>query len=135
MEKVVFNSIPMPPTSNKMYSMWRRGSKTYHVPSPELKAFQGKMLSYPIAQEKIDWLQTLKGPLSIECFFFFKRERLYTKKEAIKKLDVSNRIKALHDCLCRRLGIDDSLFFEVYAVKMPNLANDKEFVDVHISPC
>jgi Holliday junction resolvase RusA-like endonuclease len=135
MEKVVFNFIPMPPTSNKMYAMWRRGSKTYHVPSPELKAFQRKMESYVITEDKIDLVRAMKGPLSIECFFFFRRERLYTKKDTIKKLDVSNRIKALHDCLCKRLGIDDSLFFEVYAMKMPNLATSTEYVEVDISPC
>tara|TARA_R110000868_G_scaffold231059_1_gene484365 strand:+ start:450 stop:845 length:396 start_codon:yes stop_codon:yes gene_type:complete len=49
-------------------------------------------------------------PLSISILVAFKRERLVTKDGRLKKLDVSNRTKSLHDLLSAALGIDDCLF-------------------------
>jgi Holliday junction resolvase RusA-like endonuclease len=142
---VVFSRLPLPPTSNKMYSLVRRGFKTFHVASRELKAFQKAMAFY--AQLHQADLKYKKGQihewikdgrlLRIESIFYFRKDRLFTKKDAIKKLDVSNRLKALHDCLCDQIDIDDSLFFEIEAAKCIS-AEENDFREdalVSIMPC
>lgn len=140
---VLFTKLPLPPSSNHQYTLARRGQKTYHVASAHLKAFQREMNQYPQTcrdlflcnQQAIHgWIKEGKA-LEIRCFFFFKRERLFTKKSVPKKLDVSNRIKALHDCLCRILEIDDSLFFRVIAEKAPCAVGLQEMTCVEILPC
>ena len=37
----------------------------------------------------------------------------FTKKGAVRKVDVSNRVKFIEDCVCSALGIDDSHIFRV----------------------
>jgi Holliday junction resolvase RusA-like endonuclease len=41
----------------------------------------------------------------------------FTKKGAVRKVDVSNRIKFIEDCVCEALGIDDSQIFRVVLTK------------------
>ena len=40
-----------------------------------------------------------------------------TKAGETRRSDVSNRIKAVEDCISEGLGVDDSQFWEVYARK------------------
>lgn len=137
-----FVQLPMPPSSNHMYKLFRRGRKTFHVPSKELKTFQNEMILYPRVHKLeflsakhtvLAWINAGQG-LEISCQFFFHYSRLFTKDGRVKKLDVSNRIKALHDCLCRLLGIDDSVFFRVSAEKGTAHADLDEMVMVDIRP-
>jgi hypothetical protein len=41
----------------------------------------------------------------------------FTKKGGVRKVDVSNRIKFIEDCVCEALGIDDSHIFRVVLTK------------------
>jgi hypothetical protein len=120
-----FPNLPLPPSSNNQYFLVRRGPKTFHVPSDELKAFKALMDQYA-AKEGMPftfnsnlvkaWVSEPAG-LSIKAVFFFHKERVMTKQNLPKRLDCSNRIKALHDNLCRIIGIDDKWFFKVEAEK------------------
>jgi Holliday junction resolvase RusA-like endonuclease len=140
---ILFTKVPMSPSSNNQYTLVRRGGRTFHVPSLELKTYQKNMIKYPltcpelfmVGKQKIkDWLA--HGlPLEIRAIFFFKREKIFTKAGKAKKLDVSNRIKALHDCLCELLEMDDSMFFRVYVEKAECHPNLEEMVCVEILPC
>jgi hypothetical protein len=47
---------------------------------------------------------------NVDMYFVFARDRLVSKKETIKKLDATNRLKASHDGLSKILGIDDCRF-------------------------
>jgi Holliday junction resolvase RusA-like endonuclease len=114
-----------------MYAIIKRGKKVFHIPSRQLKLFQKQITTYFFAMPRSLIARIPDQPLLIECYFYFPVSRLYTKKHTIKKLDVSNRLKALHDCLCKVIGIDDSQFFEIYAIKIPHEV--KECVDVKIS--
>jgi len=140
---VLLTKLPIPPSSNNQYALVRRGHKTFHVPSKKLTQFQAKMQAYPYTNPDLylihkqaihQWLK--EGyPLEIRCLFFFRRDRIFTKKNTVKRLDVSNRIKALHDCLCKLLEIDDSLFFRVTAEKVVSEENLEEMTCVEIMPC
>ncbi|MCB9933441.1 MAG: RusA family crossover junction endodeoxyribonuclease [Planctomycetes bacterium] len=41
----------------------------------------------------------------------------FTGKGAVRKLDLSNRVKFIEDCVCTALGIDDSHIFHVVLTK------------------
>ena len=41
----------------------------------------------------------------------------FTKKGSVRKVDLTNRVKFLEDCVCTALGIDDSHIFRVVLTK------------------
>lgn len=55
--------------------------------------------------------------LSVHADVYWPREKLYTKAGTVRKIDVSNRIKALHDALSNLLMVDDSHFWTISASK------------------
>lgn len=119
-DSIVFTRVPLPPSSNSAYLSFVRRGVVRHVCSPELVKFKAMMENYFVAN-----MQTVKFarellpglPLSIDVDLGFKRERLLTKKGHFKKIDTSNRLKAMHDCFARALLIDDSAFIRVSARK------------------
>jgi len=92
------------------------------VASPKLKAFKVEfgvwMLLNRFGLKAASAALSGEGPLAIHCDFFFGRRALYTKDGRLKKMDVSNRLKALHDAMGDALGIDDSRFTEISARKV-----------------
>lgn len=60
------------------------------------------------------------------------KQRLISKENNFKRLDASNRCKALHDLLAESLGVDDSCFVSVPIEKV--LTDSKEQVVVVIRP-
>ncbi len=140
MSIVFFPGLPIPPSSNHQYFLARRGSKTYHVSSEELKRFKKNMQYVPYLDDSFESNKKLvlqmvenKQRLEIKALFRFHHYNLYTKSGEFKKMDVSNRLKALHDQLCKLLGIDDSLFFKVSAEKIVCDIKVSEECDVAIS--
>lgn len=139
-EVITFTGLPLPPTSNNQYSMIRRGSKIFHVPSEQLRKFKDAMKQYPLryatlyqeSRKKAQEWKEKNSPLELRCVFYFHRNRLFTKDNRFKRLDVSNRLKASHDCLSEMLGIDDSSFFRIYAEK--TFIDDDEMFSAEISP-
>jgi hypothetical protein len=58
-----------------------------------------------------DWM--LKGKyIRVETFAFFNYTDLFTQKGIPKRMDASNRIKALHDSLAGVLEVDDCWFWD-----------------------
>lgn len=53
----------------------------------------------------------------------------YTKKGAVKKVDLSNRVKFIEDCVCDALGIDDSHIFRVVLNKR-DAAEDLTLIEI-----
>lgn len=119
----VFDGILMPPSSNKAYNSFVRGGRIRHVCAPELVNFKRSFGVYCLLNRALfrvarEGIAGVKSPrLWVNCDFYFLQSQLYTKDERLKRLDVSNRLKALHDCMAEALGIDDSLFMEIKATK------------------
>ncbi len=139
---ILLTSLPMPPSSNNQYILVRRGRKTFHAPSKELKQFKTAMLGWAfkeagkISSDKMALIDWMSSGLVIECraVFFFHKRILFTKKNSPKKMDVSNRIKACHDEVCKILGIDDSLFFKITAEKAICHDNLQEMCCIEMVP-
>lgn len=129
---ISFEGLPMPPSSNNQYI--QRGR--FRVPSLELREFKAEFervaREREIAFSKAAKLIAEWGALEVHCVFYFPFEKLFTKKSTVKRLDVSNRIKAIHDCLSDAIKRDDADFFLISAEK--RVTEEEAYVDVTISP-
>lgn len=112
---IYFFNIPIPPSANAQYATILRNGKTRRVPSKEMRDYD-KVFEIWVLQNKhslnearkqiIEW----NSPLEVAFFLVLKRDKILTKDGRMKKLDVSNRSKSLHDKLAGALGIDDCYF-------------------------
>lgn len=141
-ESVILAQLPLPPSVNNAYVSIYQHGKIRRVPNHDLVAFKRDIQKWPmsahanflVVKHKVQkWIDDGKV-LELRCLIFFKEERLFTKKKTIKKLDVSNRIKALEDGVCDILGICDSVFFRVYAEKAVCHESLNEMACVEILP-
>lgn len=48
--------------------------------------------------------------LCVDYYFVFHKSRVLTKKDALKRLDVANRVKIIQDCVSKLIQIDDCQF-------------------------
>ena len=152
-------NLPMPPSSNHQYqarSLPGRHAKSYAGPKKEgysmamispttaLKNFEKdlkerwkKEESNLIALYKCrallrNWM--LHGKyIGVDTWAFFPYLRLFTQEGLPRKMDGTNRIKALHDCLSEMLEIDDSWFWDAGVRKRVD-QKDREFCVVQFFP-
>jgi Holliday junction resolvase RusA-like endonuclease len=138
------HGMPMPPSSNNAYPTVRVKGFMRRVKSGEMKAYEAAVTMWVrcnlaleselrLARSLVQHL--LPGyALRVECTFHFPHEKLYCKSGKLKKMDVSNRLKAAHDTLATQLGIDDSHFIEGSYERIPIETGQTAFVDVVIRP-
>ena len=103
--------LPLPPSENEIY---RNVPGVGRAATQELRNWRAQvklwMLQNKSEVERVQsWVQALENPLvlDISSVFVFHQPRLWTKDNRPKRLDASNRIKALHDAVSEILGIDD----------------------------
>ena len=70
----------------------------------------------------------------VDTFAFFPYFELFTKEGLPRKMDGTNRLKALHDCLAEMLEVDDSWFWES-SVRKGVTDREKSWCAVRFSPC
>lgn len=116
---LIFDSFPLPPTSNNIHATIMVGGQLRRINSKEYQAFLKDAKIW--AARNNDRLNVLKKlcmdaiakdkMISIDAYFCFTHEQLWTQKNKPKKIDGSNRIKPCHDALAMILGIDDCMFW------------------------
>lgn len=134
---IILEGIPIPPSSNNQYKAFVRNNRIIHARSQDLLDFKKDFEKWAKANSggiRMARAMLEGSAVEVEAFIGFHRERLFTKKDTFKRLDVSNRIKALHDCLSDVLGIDDSAFFAISAEKFVVEYPLPEQVIVRLSP-
>jgi len=121
--------MPMPPTLNKAYATFKRGGSVRRVPSKYLTAYKAKFLFWSMRNPDT---RNIGGEriLELKLKFYFQHQDLYTKKNEVKRLDVTNRIKIIEDQLAQHIGIDDRYFFKVTAEK---ILGDHQYVNAEIT--
>lgn len=127
----------MPPTSNKQYISFIRGGKVNRVKSNDAKKYDVDFSAWAFLNKTklMDALSHLNGMgIEIEAFFGFHQKKLIGQKGQFKRLDVTNRLKALHDNLCAAIGIDDSQFISSYEEKFVIDEKELEQVIVRLTP-
>lgn len=110
---------PIPPTVNRQY-MPSRGRL---IKSTEARQYDTRVETFVLLNKrKIEafkehaYYLLVESPyLSITTIFVFHRSKLLTKKDKLKKIDVSNRLKSCHDNFAKVIGLDDSHFVNVNA--------------------
>lgn len=129
--KFTLSQIPMPPSSNHQYAAMavrgghsaKNGERLWFGklrPTRELEdyvkavAAWAKTNEVAVAKAK-SFIRNeilLKGQMvRIDTYACFHGTNLWTQKGLAKRMDGSNRIKALHDCLAEILQVDDSHFW------------------------
>lgn len=118
MANILLTGLPMPPSSNNCYITSRQTGGRF--PSKELKTFQRDMRQWRLEhlamanRAKAELVARFKSEqrfIRVDRYFFFPRHQLVNLDGTPKRMDASNRIKALDDSLGEDvLGIDDAWF-------------------------
>lgn len=141
-DSVVLQGLPMPPSSNRQYStvITMKGGfrQTRRVKSKEAVIYARSFQHWSIINsEKIKEaraaINTWNTGLECTMYFIFPKEKLLTQKNQLKKLDVTNRIKQIHDLLSVALDIDDSWHIRTVEEKVLGV-KDEAFVIAVIKP-
>jgi len=107
---LILKRFPMPPTSNRLL-MPSRGRL---IKSTEYRAYEQKVVSFHMrnVMNLAEIEHAFKGNkyLRIDTLFVFAQKRLISKKNEVKSLDASNRIKIVHDVISKLIHIDDKYF-------------------------
>lgn len=119
---------PLPPSLNNCYINLPRGGR---AASSGLKAYKVDFALWAIKFKRAIRDVDLSGVIKIEYRMWLPRSAIYTKKNTVKRWDISNRIKPMEDCLATALEIDDSRVFEITISKNINPTN-QTFVDIYI---
>lgn len=130
-----FQKVPLPPSSNNQYVSFVKNGKIMRGSSKELTQFKRAMEMYWLTQKQalIFARETFCGkPLYVHVDFMFSKDRLLNKQGHFKKLDVSNRIKAIHDSLADALLTDDSCFVKISAEKFAVPGRHQESATIRI---
>lgn len=100
----------LPPSVNKLFSTVRDPQTGVIKRVLTDKARRIRRLVQAMIDTTLDpsKLYELRLDIYLPCF---------TKKGSVRKVDVSNRIKFIEDCVCEALGIDDSHIFRVVLTK------------------
>lgn len=75
-----------------------------------------------------------RRPLGITVDFRVHHQRIFTKDGMIRRWDVTNYMKALHDTFCAITGIDDSYFFDCRQRKVEIPDSKIECLNLYIGP-
>lgn len=107
---LLLKRFPLGPSSNSIYS----SVNGRFIKSVEARKYEALVNMYGLKEFRIiEQFKKLVKPsdvFHVDMYFVFLRDRLVSKKETIKRLDSSNRIKSASDGLSKILGIDDSRF-------------------------
>jgi hypothetical protein len=133
-EAIIFKQVPLPPTSNHAFVPIRIGKSTRLVPSKDHSAFKREFKRWALLNQAAigDARETCKSWTFLEVVVYVCINS-YTKIGDIRKVDGTNRIKLLHDCLADVLKKDDATFFKSSVSKV-HVADDLEQCIIIIKP-
>jgi len=139
---MIIKDFPMPISVNRAYRSVRTGEHSKMVKTDKYKEYIDLVNGYQLVN-----FQLLKGfsemakvwvdagnTLSFERIFLFHKKKICRKDGRSKKLDVSNRIKCVDDCICDLLGIDDKYIEYGTELKMITSDENQERVYIGIKP-
>ncbi len=130
-DSVTFKRWPMSISSNQLYASVRGRL----IKSSEGRRYTTQVMHWALENRSaLDKIRSiLRGKtLRVDCAFYFPKSKLITKKNTLKRIDWSNRIKLVHDCLSDAIGVDDSHFISGYCCKKIS-DNDESYIDITIS--
>ena len=107
---LLLKRFPLSPSSNAMYA----SVNGRLIKSAEARRYEASVDMYGLKEFKVldQFKETIKPTdvFHVDMYFIFTKDRLVSKKDTIKRLDATNRLKASHDGLSKILGVDDCRF-------------------------
>jgi len=119
---------PFPPSTNALYkNAGKRRVKTHDYKEYE---YECEAWEYENIKALKKAIKLLRGELvELNLKVFAPKSTWYTKAGKPKKIDVTNRVKALEDCLFKMLDIDDC---HVFKCTQEKCISDKKYVDIEL---
>lgn len=114
-EPIYLVGIPVPPSVNAQYATIIRHGRPIRIPSKTAKDYERAFAVWELQNRALiskargvirGWGQALE----VSMILALRRDRLVTKDGRLKRLDISNRAKAIHDLIATSLGVDDCCF-------------------------
>lgn len=126
---IKLNNFPFPPSTNVLYKNSGRGRvKTHQYKEYEHECEAWEWDNIDLIRKAI---KKVKGKLvTLELEVYAPKSTWYTKAGKPKKIDVTNRVKALEDCLFKMLDIDDCHVFKCTQEKC--ISDKGKYVDITI---
>jgi hypothetical protein len=107
---LLLKRFPLPPSSNKLYA----SVNGRLIKSVEGRRYDASVDMYRLKEFKVldQFKETIKPTdvFRVDMYFIFMKDRLVSKKDTIKRLDSSNRIKQTSDGLAKIIDVDDCRF-------------------------
>jgi Holliday junction resolvase RusA-like endonuclease len=120
---ILFTGIPIPPSQNGQYVTIMHKGKQRRIKSKESQDWAREFEKWAIINVRtiIEAKNTIalwnSRFIEVSVFAGFKYERMVCKDGSPKKLDISNRLKALHDLIAEKIKMDDCTFVRTPAEK------------------
>lgn len=111
--EVTFEFPGLPPSVNNMYIAGRRRGTRFK--SPKAKEWD-EMVKGIVSHAEFFPVGLLSMEITLYASWFTKAST--EDKKVIRKMDLSNRIKAVEDSVMSCLELDDSIVFEIFAHKV-----------------
>lgn len=133
---IVFQNFPMPPSSNSIYKHFidpksknSRSPRVKRVSTADLNNYKAECNRWIVANMQLcetahNYLRD-EPCIQVDVYVSMYADRIFTKDGKVKKLDVSNRGKALYDCLATAIRVDDRHFTDCRLVKV--VAGENEY--------
>lgn len=135
--EIIIDRLPIPPTNNHRLLP----SNGRLIKSSEFRAYDHKIDLWILRNRfKVDdmrkeieiWIKE-SYCLNVEMDFIFPYEKIVTKKNEPKRIDVDSRLKVVQDIVSKIIGIDDKWIMQVTAKKILHKSSD-EHVSISIKP-
>lgn len=123
-QRIIFDRFPLPPSSNALYKHFvnPRSRKVIRVSTQDLKKYKKACEEWKIHNQALCHTANLylksEKAIRVDCYVGLATKKIWKLDGGVKKLDVSNRGKALLDCLADVIDIDDKLFSTVQLEKV-----------------
>lgn len=123
---ITVGKFPLPPSSNNQYTPLVIGGKARVVPSRDLKKFKKAMTNWHLAHARLAREARMfimevfarKNHVRMDTYLALPRDHIYWQNGGVKKSDMFNHLKALHDSFCEIITVDDSHIFAGYTERV-----------------
>ncbi len=137
--RIVINDFPMPPTLNKLFysvekkrkkdgSVYRKWKKDKVYKDYISLCHEWAFRHYLKVKDIKKQIAESSNLIRLDTYFIFPYLKIFSRSGAVRKMDASNRLKALHDTFSTLISVDDSFFFSGYFGKFPTSDSDERVI-------
>lgn len=116
MKSITLGKFPLPPSSNNQYASLIMKGRVIHVPTVKLKAFKVAMSNWHLSRDRLAQQARMfcleifsrKNFVRFDSYLCVPKVDIFYKNGNLKRDDIFNRLKALHDEFSKMAGFDDS---------------------------